>query len=688
MTGSSGAPDSPSSSRAADLESARDVLRTYWGHPEFRPGQEASIGAVLDGRDVLTILPTGGGKSVCYQVPAVLGSGVTLVVCPLIALMQDQVASLRARGIPAAYLSSELSHREIDQRLTNAEFGQYDLLYLAPERLESDLFQARLDRLTVDLIAVDEAHCVSEWGHDFRPAYLTISEIREPLDDVPVIACTATATPEVRSDVVEQLELRDPKRVVTGFDRPNLRWSVLYPDDRYAAADRVAERVDGSGILYGSTRRQVDRAAGRREDTEAYHAGLDGSEREGVQREWSDGECRLVAATNAFGMGVDKSDVRQVTHLMMPASVEAYYQEAGRAGRDGDPAHAVLVYREGDEEMRERIIASSHPDRTEVLEVYRTVGELAQVPLGSEPEEPVPVPLGRIAELADVSVPLVRTAVELLEREEVWRRVRPRPHHGLLRFRQPVESIRSFAAGLENRALAEFVRTMLRTIYADAASRWYELDVRLLARRSGLPRERVSRGLSYLSEHGLVAWHPPDRSTVRVIYLQPRSRSIPLDLEPIDRAGKRSRRNLDYLLRYVWVVGCRRRYLLGYFGQEAEERCGRCDYCLGRHRPDELDERDRGVARSILARVDERGVIAHWKEGGGEARPDEDRAGTEGRNRGRVGAEPDDRYARFRVLTYLADEGYLEVVDSVAQRFALTGKGRSFLGAAGPGADR
>lgn len=671
MSDESGSLDSETRS-SSTLERARSALRTHWGYEGFRDGQAESIAAVMEGRDVLTILPTGGGKSLCYQVPAVAQEGTVLVVSPLISLMQDQVASLRARGVSASFLSSHLSRRQIDQRLTNTEYGQYDLLYVSPERLQSDLFRGRLDRLPIALLAVDEAHCVSEWGHDFRPAYLEIGTLREELEETPMLACTATATPPVRRDVIEQLGLRDPARVIRGFDRPNLRWTVLYPDDRFAEADRLLQRIDGSAIVYGSTRRQVERQAGRRKDAEPYHAGLSGSKRTEIQEAWMSGALRVVAATNAFGMGVDKSDVRLVAHASMPGSVEAYYQEAGRAGRDGEPAHAVLLYRVGDEELREHFIASSHPDPAQIQAVYRAVGDLGQVPMGATPEEPVPAPVDRIADLVGESPSLVRTAIELLERAGAWRRVRPRPHHALIRLSQPVETIRTYAAGLENEALAEFVRTLLRTVYADAASQWYELDLRLLERRSDLPRARVERGLDYLAGRDLLAWHGPDRSDVRVQFLEARSRSFPVDTAPIAQARDRSLRSLDHLLRYVWHPGCRRRFLLAYFGQEASERCGRCDFCLGRHRPDALDEMQQQRAQDLLAAVrDGDGVLEHWRGAPSASGPSEEGAGSSRET------AAEGRLACFRVLSYLVAEGLLRLTDPVDQRLVWTETARS-----------
>ncbi|MBV9772595.1 MAG: ATP-dependent DNA helicase RecQ, partial [Gemmatimonadetes bacterium] len=320
------------------LERAREVLHRYWGYADFRPGQDQAVSNVLSGGDSLTIMPTGGGKSLCYQVPAMMLPGLTIVVSPLISLMKDQVDALDARGLPATFLNSTLSGGEMAARLNGAERGEYKLLYIAPERFDSESFQDRLARLDVSLLAVDEAHCVSEWGHDFRPSYLRLGRVREALGNPPIAALTATATEEVRRDIVRQLGLHRPETLVAGFDRRNLNWHVLRAKND-SEKDRLLLRLlrgrEGSSIVYAATRKNVDaltsllngvgvRAVG-------YHAGIPDAERKRIQEAFMTGEVPTVVATNAFGMGIDKSDVRIVVHYNMPGNLEAYYQEAGRA---------------------------------------------------------------------------------------------------------------------------------------------------------------------------------------------------------------------------------------------------------------------------------------------------------------------------------------------------------------------
>ncbi|PSQ78715.1 MAG: RecQ family ATP-dependent DNA helicase [Bacteroidetes bacterium QH_7_62_13] len=581
-------------------------MRETWGYEEFRPGQEEVLEAVLDGRDVLGVLPTGGGKSLCYQVPALVTEGVVLVVSPLIALMQDQVEGLRTQGIDATFINSTVPTHEIEQRWTDVEHGRYDLLYLAPERLTTDRFRARAERLDVSLLAVDEAHCVSEWGHNFRPDYLEIPEARSLLGEPPTIAVTATATPAVRRDVVQLLDMSEATEVVRGFDRPNIVWSVFRTEQKWAKLRDVVEGVGGTGIVYVATRRGVQRWTNRLRnfgvETAGYHGGMEASDREARQEAWVADDVRVMVATNAFGMGIDKPDVRFVVHADVPSSLEAYYQEAGRAGRDGKRAHAVLLFREPDADTQEALIESSHPTAEEVRAVYDAVCNVGQIPIGSEPDGPLVVDRNVVVKITGFSQAKVRTAVDLLDRQDAWRRVPRRKHFGLIRFRMGTDSIRRYAEDLDNRTLAAFVRTLLRIVHADAFSEWWQFDLRAATRRMGLSRERLNRGLRYLSERGLLDWQPPG-AALQVELAFPRSAKLPVDDRAVQNARHRAETRLRYMLRYARGVSCRRHFLLTYFGETSPERCGTCDVCFDRHEPEVITPEDEPLLRKILRRV-------------------------------------------------------------------------------------
>lgn len=369
---------------AAALEQARDALRRYFGYDSFRSGQEKLIAAILDGRDALGVMPTGAGKSICYQLPAVLLQGVTLVVSPLISLMKDQVDALIETGIPAAYINSSLSARETNERLQGMLEGRYKLVYIAPERLESERFLSVLRQLPIPLVAVDEAHCVSQWGHDFRPSYLGIARLLAHIEPRPIMAAfTATATDVVKQDIVDRLRLADPARITTGYARDNLALSVVRNADKRDYLERyIRERPGQAGIVYAATRREVETVAQQLRAlgiaAGMYHAGLSEEERDAAQDAFLRDDLQIIVATNAFGMGIDKSNVRYVVHYNMPKNLEAYYQEAGRAGRDGDPGECVLLFSPADTVTQKFFIERSEADEERKRNDYRLLNDMVE----------------------------------------------------------------------------------------------------------------------------------------------------------------------------------------------------------------------------------------------------------------------------------------------------------------------
>ena len=531
------------------MPTAQSLLESYWGYPAFRPGQAEIIGAAMEGRDVLAVLPTGGGKSLCYQIPALLRGGLTLVVSPLIALMTDQVQALAQRGIEAAALTSALSFRQTEQLWTDAEFGRYRLLYIAPEQLQSERFVARIERLPVTGVAVDEAHCISEWGHDFRPAYREVAALRALLPEVPLTAVTATATPAVRTDIAEQLALRDPFRLVQGFDRPNLVWSLFEPEDKRAKLREILRAVPGSGIVYAGTRRGTEEWAKRLKDegvsAEAYHAGLHNRARAAVQARWLGGQTRVIVATSAFGMGIDKADVRFVVHVGLPSTLESYYQEAGRGGRDGQRAHAVLLYNPKDERLPSKLLEANHPNGPTVQAVYRAVCELAHVPLGSQPEGPIGASFDALGVVTGLKAGAVRAAAARVEAVGAWSLVQPQRHLGYLRVHQPPEPVRAYAERLGNLDLARFVSLLLRSLPAEAFAQWTPISFKDLAKATGLERPRLEKGLAYLAQHDLVSVQIPSASALHVLLAHPRTERLLVD-------GKGARARASPSRKAVW----------------------------------------------------------------------------------------------------------------------------------------
>ena len=584
---------------------AVETLREVWGYPDFRTGQRDVVEAAVAGRDVLGVLPTGGGKSICFQVPALIDDGLTLVVSPLIALMEDQVAALRARGVEAAFINSGMSYRQIDQAWTDAEFGRYRLLYVSPERLATEQFQVRAPRLNIKRIAVDEAHCISEWGHHFRPEYRRIADALEMLDHPHVIAVTATATPEVRRDIVKQLGLRDPAVIVRGFDRPNIVWSVFQPDDRQQQVRRVLDGVHGSGIIYGPTRRSVEQWAEWLErhgyGGACYHAGMPLERRQQVQEAWLNGSVRVIAATNAFGMGIDKPDVRFVIHDGISSSLESYYQEAGRAGRDGKKSYAVLLDVVTDRSIQQSLIDSAHPDRKVIQEVYDTVCSLAQIAHGSESVDPVIVDLNAVARITGARISVIKSAVEVIERQDVWRLISTDASVAFIHMSAQPDVIRKFARG-QSRGLKKFIDSLLRAIDGAAYRAWTSVDIRGLARATGLAEDRLKRGLDFLQQRELLKWMAPGDGLALELTTS-RYVKLPVEMGAIDQSRSRANQKLADMIRYATHTGCRRRFLLDYFGEWMEGSCTGCDHCLGRHSRPAVTKTDEGRIRDLLLAI-------------------------------------------------------------------------------------
>ncbi len=397
------------------------ILKKYWGYQEFRPGQLAIIEAILKAKDALAILPTGGGKSICYQVPALQISGICLVVSPLIALMKDQVENLRSKQITAYALYSGMSRKEVINTLQVASTSNCKFLYVSPERLESDLFQEYLPGLNVQLIAVDEAHCISQWGYDFRPPYLRIAQLREELPDVPILALTASATPLVQEDIVNKLQLKNPEWVKQSFARPNLSYSVFDVEIAIPKICTILNQVKGSSIIYCRTRKRTQEIASllQAQGIEAsfYHAGLEASTRQERQAAWKNNQSPVMVCTNAFGMGIDKPDVRTVIHVGIPDCLENYYQEAGRAGRDGNKSYAVLLFTSRDKEELLESITERFPSLASIREVYQSIANYLQLPVGSGEGQYFDFDWTAFIHRFKLPAPLVLHALKILEQE-------------------------------------------------------------------------------------------------------------------------------------------------------------------------------------------------------------------------------------------------------------------------------
>ncbi|MFD2871163.1 ATP-dependent DNA helicase RecQ [Mucilaginibacter ximonensis] len=560
----------------------QEILRTYWNHDAFRPMQEDIIQSVLLGYDTLALLPTGGGKSVCFQVPAMAKEGICIVISPLIALMKDQVENLREKGIEAIAITAGMSKREIDLALDACVYNQVKFLYLSPERLLSELVQERIKYMQINLFAVDEAHCISQWGYDFRPAYLHISNLREIHPEVPMLALTATATAEVRQDIQDKLRFRDARVFKKSFERKNLSYVVQNEENKFKKLLDVARGVKGSGIVYVRSRRECAEIARFFIDNnikaDFYHAGLTPDERSKKQESWKGNKTRIMVATNAFGMGIDKPDVRFVIHKDPPESLEAYYQEAGRGGRDEQKAYAVLLYNDADHARQQKIFELSFPSVDEIKQVYHHLGSQYAVAYGAGEGLSFDLDLGAFCAKYQLDVIKTLNALKFLEQSEYLAFSESVFLPSRFRFEVRHDELYNFQ--IQNAGWDAFVKTLLRS-YGGAFENYVRLKEFDVARRANLSVQQVIEGLKQLQQLNVLTYLPQNDQP-QVTYLRPRQQNKELYIDQRFIAQRKAiyLKKIEAVSGYCTIEQCRSRQLLAYFDEPDAEKCGICDVCL------------------------------------------------------------------------------------------------------------
>ena len=565
---------------ASDLY--HQILQKYWGYTQFRPLQEEIIFSVANGNDTLALMPTGGGKSLTFQVPSLAKEGLCLVVTPLIALMKDQVNRLRRMNIKAIAIYSGMTYDEIDVALDNCIYGDFKFLYVSPERLNTDIFRIRVEKMQVNLIAVDEAHCISQWGYDFRPSYLRIAELRELLPEVPILALTATATPDVVEDIQEKLQFRKKNVLKTTFERKNLAYTVKEADDKTGYLLRLTKNIRGSGIVYVRTRKHARDLAltliAQGVAADFYHAGLSYELRERKQTSWTEGQLRIIVTTNAFGMGIDKADVRFVVHMDMPDSLEAYFQEAGRAGRDGERAWAILLYNAGDKQRLEQRARVNFPEINEIKRVYEALGNYYQIPVGSAKNQSFNFVLSDFISRYKFNVMIAYNSLKILEREGYLELTEDLHNPSRVHFTVSRDQLYKFQ--IANADFDAFIKLLLRN-YTGLFTEFVPVFEESMARKTGIPVEKIITYLQRLNNLHIIRYIP-QKKTPLLIFTEER-----LDNKTLFISNEKYRLRKEIYLKKqddIWQYAtnqslCRSRFLLNYFGETSSPDCGICDIC-------------------------------------------------------------------------------------------------------------
>ena len=588
---------------------AVDVLIKYWGHTSFRLKQEEIINSVIAKKDTLALLPTGGGKSICYQVPALLNEGICIVISPLIALMNDQVRFLKSKGIKSVAITSNMHFTEIDTALTNCIYGGIKFLYLSPEKLQNELVQTRIKEMNVNLITVDEAHCISEWGHNFRPAFRHINEIREIIPNIPVLALTATATSSVIHDIQESLNFKEKTLIQSSFSRWNLSYVVDNVEDKKSRLIKLLNKIKSSVIIYVGRRKAAKEITlflvENKFSANFYHGGLSAKIRDDRQESWTKNQTRIMVATNAFGMGIDKADVKLVVHLELPSTIEAYFQEAGRAGRNGETAYAFLLANSNDIRKQEELLSLRYPSIKDIKMCYQDIANYLQIAEGVLPIEPIPFNILKFSERYKSTYLKTFNILKYLEKEELFKI--SDTLHTPSKLIMNVNNSELYKFQISNKYYDRFIKLLLRS-YGNLFNNYVFINELQLAERYNSDVTEVKRLLIKLQQLEIVKYQEQN-SNPQLTFIKARKDVEALQLNEVkwEKRKEYEKNKLNRISDYISTnKTCRSKMLLHYFGEENSEKCGVCDVCVLEKRKNIKDKEFLRISNKIKEYLQEK----------------------------------------------------------------------------------
>ena len=592
---------------------AKQILIKYWGHTNFRPMQEEIIQSVLAKKDTLALLPTGGGKSVCFQIPCLMQDGICIVVSPLISLMKDQVEHLKSKGIKSVAITSGMSKDEVDVALGNCIYGNYKFLYLSPERLQNKMVQERIRQMNVDLITVDEAHCISEWGYDFRPSYLHIAEIREVIPNTPILALTATATSDIIDDIQDKLLFNEKHLLQSSFIRENLSYVVINTENKKNKLIKIIKHFKSSAIVYVGSRKETKGITQLLRNnniaSDYYHAGLDMDIRNQKQEKWTHNEIRVMVATNAFGMGIDKDNVRIVVHLSTPTSLEAYFQEAGRAGRDGTLAYAILLTNKSDRIDLSRFILSQFPTVQEIRDCYQKIADYFHIAVDTAEGESFEFDINNFCERYNLKTYKTYNILKYLEKEELIKLTDSIHSPSKLHF--IVDNTELYRFQVANVHYDSFIKLLLRS-YSGLFENYVTINEQTLSSRFNSPPTKILELLEKLQQLEILKYLPRTNAP-KLVFTKNRAEASTLRIseEILEKRKQLKKQKMESIIAYSEnITICRTQQLLDYFGEENNFRCGKCDVCVERNKLDISDLEFEKIKKSLENILSEKEMIS------------------------------------------------------------------------------